>query len=116
MYDYLVVGAGFAGCVIAERLASQRGRRVLLVEKRGHIGGNAYDSLDEHGIRIHHYGPHLFHTNSEAVFTYLSAFTGWREYEHRVRSMVAGTLVPFPINRDTVNLLLGTGLRNEADV
>jgi UDP-galactopyranose mutase len=116
MYDYLIVGAGFAGCVIAERLASQRNSKVLLVEKREHIGGNAYDSTNEHGIRVHHYGPHLFHTNSEAVSGYLSQFTEWRPYEHRVRSSVGGVLVPFPINRDTVNMLLGTDLRTDADV
>ncbi len=83
-YDYLIVGAGFAGAVMAERIASQLNKKVLVVEKRNHIGGNAYDEYDENGILIHLYGPHLFHTNSEKVFQYLSQFTEWNFYEHRV--------------------------------
>jgi len=115
-YDYLIVGAGYAGCVLAERLASQRGKKVLLIDRRSHIGGNAYDSLNEHGIRIHHYGPHLFHTNSETVVSYLSQFTEWHPYEHRVRSLVNGLLVPMPINRNTVNQLLGCAYRTDEEV
>ncbi|MCA1645911.1 MAG: NAD(P)-binding protein, partial [Chloroflexi bacterium] len=107
-FDYLVVGAGFAGSVLAERLASQAGKRVLLVEKRNHIGGNAYDCHDDAGIMIHKYGPHIFHTNSAEVFGYLSHFTAWRPYQHRVRARVDGQLVPIPINLDTVNTLYGT--------
>jgi len=115
-YDYLIVGAGYAGCVLAERLASQRDKKVLLIDRRSHIGGNAFDSLNEYGIRIHHYGPHLFHTNSEKVVSYLSQFTEWHPYEHRVRSLVNGVLVPMPINRNTVNQLLGHSFVTDAEV
>jgi UDP-galactopyranose mutase len=109
-FDYLVVGAGFAGSVIAERLASQEGLKVLLVDKRPHIGGNAYDHHNEDGILVHRYGPHIFHTNSKEVFDYLSLFTGWRQYEHRVLASVDGRLVPMPINLDTINDLYGMDL------
>ena len=88
MYDYLVVGAGFAGSVMAERLAGGSGKKVLICDTRRHIGGNAYDCYDESGILIHRYGPHIFHTNSPVVFEYLSRFTEWRPYEHRVRAFV----------------------------
>jgi UDP-galactopyranose mutase len=108
MFDYLVVGAGFAGSVLAERLAAGLDKRVLLVDKRPHIGGNAYDHYDEHGILIHKYGPHIFHTNSRDVFNYLSRFTEWHPYQHRVRAWVDGRLVPIPINLDTINELYGT--------
>ena len=104
-FDYLVVGAGFAGSVIAERLVSQLGKRVLIIDKRDHIGGNAYDYYNEDGILIHRYGPHIFHTNSEQVINYLSQFTEWRPYEHRVLASVAGQLLPIPINLDTINRL-----------
>jgi UDP-galactopyranose mutase len=103
-FDYLVVGAGFAGSVMAERLAAA-GKRVLVVERRHHIAGNAYDELDSSGILVHRYGPHIFHTNSDAVFAYLSRFTDWRPYEHRVLALVDGKLLPIPINLDTVNRL-----------
>jgi UDP-galactopyranose mutase len=108
MFDYLIVGAGFAGSVLAERLASQANKKVLLVEKRNHIGGNAYDCYDEAGVLIHKYGPHIFHTNSSDVFEYLSQFTSWRAYQHRVLASVDGQLVPMPINLDTINRLYGT--------
>jgi UDP-galactopyranose mutase len=108
LFDYLVVGAGFAGCVIAERLAAGLGKRVLLVDRRPHIGGNAYDHYDEHGVLVHKYGPHIFHTNSKEVFSYLSRFTEWFPYQHRVRAWVDGRLVPIPINLDTINTLYGT--------
>jgi UDP-galactopyranose mutase len=108
MFDYLIVGAGFAGSVLAERLASQANKKVLLVEKRNHIGGNAYDCYDDSGLLIHKYGPHIFHTNSTEVFEYLSQFTSWRPYEHRVLASVDGQLVPIPINLDTINKLYGT--------
>src|SRR5215471_18003886 len=108
MFDYLIVGAGFAGSVLAERLASQADKKVLLVEKRNHIGGNAYDCYDEAGVLIHKYGPHIFHTNSSDVFDYLSEFTAWRQYQHRVLASVDGQLVPIPINLDTINRLYGT--------
>ncbi len=109
-FDTLVVGAGFAGSVIAERLASQLGQRVLVVDKRPHIGGNAYDRHDDAGVLIHPYGPHIFHTNSADVFDYLSQFTPWRPYQHRVLASVDGQLVPMPINLDTVNQLYGLSL------
>ena len=108
MFDYLIVGAGFAGATIAERLANHAGKRVLVCDKRNHIGGNAYDYHDEHGVLIHKYGPHIFHTNSAEVFAYLSRFTEWRPYQHRVKACVDGQLVPIPINLDTINLLYGT--------
>lgn len=113
MFDWLIVGAGFAGSVLAERIASQRGERVLLIDKRAHIGGNAYDRHDEAGVLIHQYGPHIFHTNSEAIFSYLSKFTRWRPYEHRVLAKVDGMLLPIPINLDTVNKLFGLSLDSE---
>jgi UDP-galactopyranose mutase len=112
-YDWLIVGAGFAGSVLAERLASQRGERVLVIDRRPHIGGNAYDCLDASGVLIHRYGPHIFHTNSQAIFTYLSKFTGWRFYEHRVLASVDRKLVPIPINLDTVNQLYGLSLTSQ---
>ncbi len=107
MFDYLVVGAGFSGSVLAERLAQAGGHSVLLIDRRDHLGGNAYDRTDEQGIRIHRYGPHIFHTNSREVFDYLSRFTAWRSYEHRVLASVRGQLLPIPINLDTVNRLYG---------
>jgi UDP-galactopyranose mutase len=109
-FDYLVVGAGFAGSVIAERLAADAGKRVLVVDRRNHIGGNAYDHYDDAGLLVHKYGPHIFHTNSQAVFEYLSRFTAWRRYEHRVRASVDGQLLPIPINLDTINALYGLRL------
>jgi UDP-galactopyranose mutase len=108
MFDYVVVGAGFAGATIAERLAAHAGRKVLICDKRPHIGGNAYDHYDEAGILVHKYGPHIFHTNSRDVYEYLSRFTEWRPYQHRVLACVDGQLVPIPINLDTVNRLYGT--------
>jgi len=113
MYDYAIIGAGFAGSVLAERLASEENKKVLLVDKRNHIGGNAYDYYDDAGILIHKYGPHIFHTNSPEVFKYLSAFTKWRNYEHRVLTAVDGHLLPIPINLDTVNQLYNMNLTSE---
>ncbi|HYW16205.1 MAG TPA: UDP-galactopyranose mutase [Allosphingosinicella sp.] len=114
-YDYLVVGAGFAGSVIAERLASQHDARVLVVDRRPHVGGNAYDHLDEAGVLIHQYGPHIFHTNSDEIVTYLSQFTEWRPYEHRVLADVRGQLVPIPINRTTLNMLFDLALETDEE-
>ena len=107
MIDYLIVGAGFAGSVLAERLARGLGKRVLLCDRRNHIGGNAYDHHDAAGILVHKYGPHIFHTNSAEIFGYLSRFTKWRDYEHRVLAHVDGRLVPVPINLDTINTIYG---------
>ena len=104
-YDYVIVGAGFAGSVLAERLANVLDRRVLIIDKREHVAGNAFDCLDEAGILIHRYGPHIFHTNSAEVVEYLSDFTAWRPYEHRVLASVNDRLLPVPINLDTINQL-----------
>src|SRR6476619_5924506 len=104
--EILVLGAGFSGAVVAERLA-HHGFDVVVVDKRPHIGGNAYDKIDRHGVLIHPYGPHIFHTNSSRVASYLSQFTQWRPYEHRVLAKVGNQLVPIPINIDTVNRLYG---------
>ncbi len=114
-YDYLIVGAGFAGSVLAERLASQHNARVLLIDRRDHVGGNAYDEPNEAGILYHKYGPHIFHTNSEQVVEYLSQFTEWRPYEHRVRAVVRDKLVPIPINRTTLNALFGLDLKTDEE-
>jgi UDP-galactopyranose mutase len=110
MFDYLIVGAGFAGSVLAERLSSQLDASVLLVDKRNHVGGNAYDFYNDAGILVHRYGPHIFHTNCERVFDYLSRFTAWRPYEHRVLASVDGQLVSMPINANTLNKLYGFNL------
>ena len=112
MFDYLIVGAGFAGSILAERLANQSGKKVLIVDRRSHIGGNAYDHYNEAGILVHKYGPHIFHTNSRDVFEYLSHFTEWRRYEHRVLASVDGQLVPIPINLNTINKLYGLKLNS----
>lgn len=114
-YDYLIVGCGFAGSVLAERLASQHGARVLMVDKRDHVGGNAYDEKDAAGILYHKYGPHIFHTNSDQVVDYLSQFTKWRPYEHRVLASVRGQLVPVPINRTTLSALFGLTLTTDEE-
>jgi UDP-galactopyranose mutase len=108
VFDYLIVGAGFAGATMAERLAAHSGRSVVICDKRPHIGGNAYDHYDDAGILVHKYGPHIFHTNSRDVFEYLSRFTEWRPYQHWVQASVDGQLLPIPINLDTVNRLYGT--------
>ncbi|HWH16739.1 MAG TPA: UDP-galactopyranose mutase [Allosphingosinicella sp.] len=114
-YDYLVVGAGFAGSVLAERLASQHDAHVLVIDKRPHVAGNAYDHLDEAGVLIHQYGPHIFHANSDEIVDYLSQFTEWRPYEHRVLAHVRDQLVPIPINRTTLNKLFGLSLQTDEE-
>jgi UDP-galactopyranose mutase len=111
--DFLIVGAGFAGSVLAERLAAGGGKSVLVVDRRGHVGGNAYDHHDGYGILVQKYGPHVFHTNARHVFEYLSHFTAWRPYRHRVMASVGGQLVPFPINGNTINQLYGLELDGE---
>lgn len=112
--EVLVVGAGYAGAITARELA-EAGRRVLVIDKRAHIGGNAYDELDQSGVLVHRYGPHIFHTNGERIFQHLSRFTDWRQYEHRVLSVLGGVEYPFPINRTTINLLYGLEL-DESEV
>jgi UDP-galactopyranose mutase len=116
-YDYLIVGAGFAGSVIAERLAQGLGKHVLLVDRREHIAGNAYDHPDAAGVMVHRYGPHIFHTNAQRIVDYLSRFTEWRQYEHRVLAQVDEHLVPIPINLTTLNQLYGLSMNEqEAEV
>ena len=113
MFDYLIVGAGYAGSVLAERLASKAGKKVLIIDTRSHIGGNAYDYYNNDGILIHKYGPHIFHTNSKDVFEYLSQFTKWRQYEHKVLASVDGQLLPIPINLNTINQMYGLNLSSD---
>src|SRR5688500_8494143 len=108
VFGCLLAGAGVGGATTAQRLAAHAGKRVLICDKRPHIGGNAFDYYNEHGILIHKYGPHIFHTTSAEVFAYLSRFPQWRPYQHRVRACVDGQIVPIPINLDTVNQLYGT--------
>jgi UDP-galactopyranose mutase len=115
VFDYLIVGAGFAGSVVAERLASQAGKKILLIDRRPHVGGNAFDHYNDEGILVHKYGPHIFHTNAERIYSYLSQFTAWRNYEHRVLASVDGQLLPVPINRTTVNKLYGLNLQSEEE-
>lgn len=111
-YDFLIVGAGYAGAVAARQLADA-GKKVLVLDKRQHIGGNAYDEKDANGVLIHPYGPHIFHTNSKKVFEYLSRFTDWRFYEHRVLANVSGQYYPIPINRLTINKVFNLDLKED---
>lgn len=110
MFDYLIVGAGFAGSVLAERLASVANKKVLIIDQRNHIAGNAYDYYNDEGILIHKYGPHIFHTNSKAIIDYLGEFTDWRPYQHHVLASVDGQLLPIPINLNTINKMYGLNL------
>src|SRR3954451_5719513 len=116
VYDILIVGAGYAGSIMAEQLATRCEQRVLVIDRRDHIAGNAYDYYDEHGVLVHRYGPHIFHTNAEKVVDYLSRFTEWRPYEHRVLARVDGRLVPIPTNRPTVNALYALNLQTDEEV
>ena len=110
MYEYLIVGAGLSGCVLAQQIATKLNKKVLIIESRNHIGGNTYDFYNEHGILVHQYGPHIFHTNNKEVFDYLSQFTDWIYYQHHVLAYVDGSLVPIPINLNTINELYGLRL------
>lgn len=112
-FDYIIVGAGPAGCIMAERLSTEKNARVLIIEKRNHIGGNLYDYYNDDGILIHKYGPHFFRTDKLEVWEYLSRFTDWHFYEHKVVANVKGMLVPFPINLDTYNMLYNTNLNQQ---
>ncbi len=107
-YDCLVIGGGFAGAITARELAERGGKRVLVLERRGHVGGNAYDCLDDHGVLIHQYGPHIFHTNDRSVYDYLSRFTAWRDYQHRVVASVHGKTMPVPFNLTSLELAYGS--------
>ncbi len=102
MFDCIVVGCGFAGAVAARRLVDEAGKKVLIIEKRNHVGGSAFDQYDEYGVLNHRYGPHIFHTNNERVFQYLSSYTEWREYHHEVLANIHGNYVPIPFNLNTL--------------
>ena len=106
-YDTIIVGAGFAGAVVARELAERGGEQVLVLDSRDHIGGNCYDVADEHGILIHQYGPHIFHTNIERVYTYLSRFTEWFDYRHEVVARVGDKEIPVPFNLNTLEQVFG---------
>lgn len=110
MFDYVIIGTGFAGSVLAERIATQLNKKVLMIEKRNHIGGNAYDSYDSHGILIHNYGPHIFHTKVKKVWDYLSNFTEWYLYHHKVLGVIDGQKVPIPFNLNSINQLFPKNL------
>jgi UDP-galactopyranose mutase len=105
MFNYIIIGAGFAGAVLAERIASRLDKKVLVIDKRSHIGGNCYDHFDKNGILIHKYGPHLFHTDSKMVLDYLSQFTGWLNYHHKVLAYIDGQNIPIPFNLNSIRLL-----------
>ena len=105
MYDIIIVGAGFAGSVLAHKLANEQNKKVLIIDKRSHIGGNCFDSVDEYGILIHNYGPHLFHTDSQKVWKYLSRFSAWHNYHHKVEGFIDGQYVPIPFNLNTLHKL-----------
>ncbi|MDP4291380.1 MAG: UDP-galactopyranose mutase [Bacteroidota bacterium] len=115
-YDLLVVGAGLTGAVLAERYASQRNKKVLVIDKREHIGGNCYDYIDENGILVSKYGAHLFHTNYEDVWAYISEFCEWQRWDHQVLSYIEGKLVNVPVNINTVNALCGTHIKDENEM
>lgn len=113
MFDYVVVGAGFAGSVIAERIANVLGKKVLIIERRNHIGGNCFDYRNKYGIIIHKYGPHIFHTDYKEVVDYLSNFTDWRVYQHRVLACVDGHKVPIPFNFRSMDILFPSSYANK---
>ncbi|MFX1293624.1 MAG: UDP-galactopyranose mutase [Promethearchaeota archaeon] len=115
VFDFLIVGAGFSGSVLAERLASQLNKKILIIDRRDHVGGNCFDYYNDFGVLVHKYGPHYFRTNSEEVFQYLSKFTEWRKYEYRIKSYIDGELYPFPVNRDTLNKFFKVNLKTEEE-
>jgi UDP-galactopyranose mutase len=115
-FDIVIVGAGISGCVLAERYANKLNKKVLIIEKRDHIGGNCYDYYDNFDILVPKYGPHFFHTNNKKVFKYVSQFTDWKEYKHKSSSMVDGKLIPMPVNINSVNLLFNLDLRNKEEM
>lgn len=115
-YDVLVVGAGLSGAVIAERLANLKGLKVLVIDKRNHIGGNCYDFTDENGILMNKYGAHIFHTNHEDVWKYVNEFSEWQRWDHRVLGSVDDKMVNIPVNINTVNALCGTNIKNEEEM
>lgn len=106
-YDAVVIGSGFAGSVVARELAERANKRVLIIEKRSHIGGNMYDDYDEAGILVHRYGPHIFHTNDKRAFDYINRFTEWRTYEHEVLADWYGTYMPVPFNKNSMEIAFG---------
>ena len=108
--NYLIVGAGLTGLTFANLLAQNENNKILIIEKRHHIGGNAYDSYNANHILIHNYGPHIFHTDNQTVWDYLSQFTEWHDYQHRVLSFVDGQFIPMPITLETINQLYNTNL------
>lgn len=112
-YKYVVVGAGITGLTVAQRIAAELDEKVLVIEKRGHIGGNCYDYYDENGILVHKYGPHIFHTASKKAYDYLSRFTKWNDYQHRVLTYVDGNLLPMPICARTINMLYNLNLSTQ---
>ena len=116
MYDIIIVGAGISGATLAERYATKQNKKVLVIEKRDHIGGNCYDYYDETGILVSKYGAHIFHTSFEDVWHYVNKFTDWNPYEHKVLSSVDGKLVPVPVNITTVNMLHGLDIKNEKEM
>ncbi|MCU7877107.1 MAG: UDP-galactopyranose mutase [Candidatus Thiodiazotropha sp. (ex Lucinoma borealis)] len=115
MIDYIIVGAGFAGTVLAERLASQNNKKILIIEKRKHIAGNCYDHYDEQGVLVHKYGPHLFHTDNAEVFKYLGGFTSWLNYQHEVLALVDGQKIPIPFNLNSLKQLFSPSLASSLE-
>ena len=113
MFDYVIIGAGFSGSVVAQRIATKLDKKILLIEKRQHIGGNCYDYTNEHGILIHKYGPHLFHTDNKSVLEFLSKFTKWDPYEHEVLAEIDQKKVPIPFNLNTIDKLFPADLAKE---
>lgn len=117
MKNYLIVGAGLTGCVLAEKIANVLKKEILLIDRRNHIGGNCYDYRDKNGIIVHKYGPHVFHTDDKEVFEYLSQFTDWLSYEHKVLAFIEGKKVPIPFNFNSIDILfpknLGTRIRKK---